>query len=164
MPPGLSARGANSRTAVAADTTLNRPFVALDLATGAQVALHSETLVPPAGAADSQDRVLVFPEAALRVVDQLKPENADGSIDKLATDIQVMPLDGGAGHHPVRVNGLVAYAAIHGDQVEVVRRAGTDVSLCSWPVAAAQGSPACRSSRNARGRHRSRSGQTAPVT
>lgn len=140
MPPGLSAWAADSRTAVVADSKLNHPFVALDLATATQVELHSEKLVPPAGATESPERVSVYSDAALYLVDHL-----DVSGNKLATDIEVMPLDGSGGRHPVRVGGFVAYAAIRGAQVEIVRRAGTDVSLCAWPVAAAQGSPDCRS-------------------
>jgi len=140
MPPGLSAWAADSRTAVVADSKLNHPFVALDLATAGQVELHSEKLVPPAGATDSPERVSVFSEAALDLVD-----HRDASSKQVATDIQVMPLDGSGGHHPVRVDGFVAHAAIRGDEVEVVRKAGTDVSLCTWPVAAAQGTPDCRS-------------------
>jgi hypothetical protein len=141
MPPGLAAWGADSRTAVVVDNNKpSHPFVALDLATAGQVQLHSEKLLPPAGATDSKEHVSVFSDLALDLVDQL-----DASSNKLATDIDVMPLDGSAGPRPVRVNGLVAYAAIRGDQVEIVRRAGTDVSLCSWPVAAAQGNPDCRS-------------------
>lgn len=140
MPPGLSAWAADSRTAVVADSTLNHPFVALDLATGGQVELKTEHLVAPVGAAESQERVSVFSKVALDLVNHL-----DASSNKIATDVEVMPLDGSGGHHPVRVQGLVAYAAIRGEQVEIVRRAGTDVSLCTWPVAAAQGTPDCRS-------------------
>jgi len=140
MPPGLSPWGADSRTAVVADGNPNHPFVALELATGRQVELYSEYLVPPAAAADSQESISVFSGAALDLVD-----HRDSSSNPFATDIEVMPLNGGGGHHPVRVNGVVAYAGISGDRVEVVRRAGTDVSLCSWPVAAAQGTPDCRS-------------------
>jgi hypothetical protein len=140
MPPGLSAWAADSRTAVVADDKPNHPFLALDLATAGQVELRSEKLVPPVGATDSQERVSVFSEAALDLVDHL-----DSASNKVATDIEVMQLDGSGGHHPVRVEGLVAYAAIRGDQVEIVRRTGTDVSLCTWPVAAAQGTPDCQS-------------------
>ncbi|MCC6497996.1 MAG: hypothetical protein IT193_17215, partial [Propionibacteriaceae bacterium] len=133
---GYQLWAANSQTAVGWDRVNGHPFVALPLAGGAPVDLDEAYLSsPPADFDDYEDFVYIYPGTAVHLTNFILNNN------QIATDINVMPLNGTQGVDPFRVNGYVAYAGINGDKVEWVKKVSTTVSLCTKPLAG--GAEAC---------------------
>lgn len=112
------------------------PFTALPLEGGSVVPLAEDYPAAPPSGSIPNDIIYAFAEAALHLTDYYV------SGKSIATDVNVMPWDGGTGLTPFRITGFVPYVGITGDKVEWVKRVSTSVSLCSKPLSG--GSESCQ--------------------